>query len=171
MTKKFMNAGTSTAFKKILLSMKLTLLLTICCAFHAWAGSDAQTVSLKTNDKEIIKVLADIEDQGSYRFLFNTRLKELKQKVSINVENMPLATVLQQVFSGTSLTFRVLDNNLIAIRSNDPAEAQDIRITGRITNENGDGLAAVSIAIKGTSLGTSSDASGNFALNAPENAT
>jgi TonB-linked SusC/RagA family outer membrane protein len=171
MTKKIALAKTSTAYKKILLSMKLTLLLTICSAFHAWAGSDAQTISLKTNNKEIVKVLSDIESQGGFRFLFNTKLKELNQKVTVNFENVPLTDALQQVFAGTSLSYRLLDNNLVAIRSAIPEEQQDIRVTGRVTNEGGEGLGAASISIKGTRLGTSSDASGVFSLNAPENAT
>lgn len=151
--------------------MKLTLLLTICCAFHAWAGSDAQTITLKTNDKEIVKVLSEIESQGGFRFLFNTKLKDLKQKVTVSFDNIALPDALRQIFAGTTLSYRVLDNNLIAIRSDDPAENQDIRITGRITNEAGEGLAAVSITVKGTQTGTSSDLTGSFSLNAPENGT
>jgi TonB-linked SusC/RagA family outer membrane protein len=47
-----------------------------------------------------------------------------------------------------------------------PALAQDRSVTGKVTNEDGIGLAGVNIAIKGTSRGTSSDASGNFKISA-----
>lgn len=159
------------ALKKILLTMKLTLLLTVCCVFHAWAGSEAQTITLKTSEREIVKVLSDIEAQGGFRFLFNTKLRDLQQKVTVSLENAALPDALGRIFNGTSLSYRVLENNLVAIRSNNPEEQQDIRITGRIINEAGEGLAAVSITIKGTQQGTSSDGLGNFSLNAPENAT
>lgn len=151
--------------------MKLTLLLTVCCVFNAWAGSDAQTITLKTNGREIVKVLSDIEAQGGFRFLFNTKLRDLQQKVTVSLENALLPDALERIFNGTSLSYRVLDNNLVAIRSTIPDEQQDIRITGRVTNEAGEGLAAVSIAIKGTLQGTSSDGLGNFSLNAPEGGT
>jgi TonB-linked SusC/RagA family outer membrane protein len=47
-----------------------------------------------------------------------------------------------------------------------PALAQDRSVTGKVTNEDGIGLAGVNIAVKGTSRGTSSDASGNFKISA-----
>ena len=47
-----------------------------------------------------------------------------------------------------------------------PALAQDRSITGKVINEDGIGLAGVNIAVKGTSRGTSSDASGNFKISA-----
>ncbi|QXV67554.1 SusC/RagA family TonB-linked outer membrane protein [Mucilaginibacter sp. 21P] len=44
-------------------------------------------------------------------------------------------------------------------------------IKGKVVDENGAPLPGVSISIKGTSGGTVTDASGNFTLNAPDNAT
>ncbi|NJO25056.1 MAG: SusC/RagA family TonB-linked outer membrane protein [Bacteroidia bacterium] len=121
-------------------------------------------------DAEISRVLSAIEKQGSFRFLFNSRLKDLKQKVNITFRDAEITEVLDTVFSGTFLRFKKLDNNLIAIRSENPAE-QDIQITGRITGEAGEPLGGVSISIKGTSRGTTTDNNGNFTISTPENAT
>ena len=150
--------------------MKLTLFLAVFCAIQATAGLSAQTVTLQVNDAEISQVLSSIEKQGYYRFLFNSRLKDMKTRVSAEFSNADITEVLKQLFSGTSLTYLKLDNNLVAIRSNNPGEA-DIRVTGRVTNEAGEGIAAVSIMVKGTSRGTVTDLNGNFALTVPENAT
>lgn len=40
-------------------------------------------------------------------------------------------------------------------------------ITGRVTGDNNDGLPGVTVLLKGTSNGTTTDASGNFSLNTP----
>ena len=154
---------------KPLIYMKLTLLLSIFCIFNATAGTHAQTVSVKMNKTEIAKVLGNIEQQGGYRFLFNSRLKDLKEKVNLNVNNAAIETVLDQLFSGTSLTYKILSNNLIAIRSVNPDE-QDIKITGKIVNEKGEPLSGVSISIQGTSKGTVTDNNGNYSLNVAPNA-
>jgi hypothetical protein len=61
---------------KPLIYMHLTLLLSILCIFNATAGTHAQTVSVKMSKTERAKVLGNIEQQGSFRFLFNSRLKE-----------------------------------------------------------------------------------------------
>lgn len=47
------------------------------------------------------------------------------------------------------------------------ALAQGVRITGRVTNEAGEALSGVSIQVKGATGGTSTDASGNYALAVP----
>jgi TonB-linked SusC/RagA family outer membrane protein len=50
--------------------------------------------------------------------------------------------------------------------------AQDTRtVAGRITDPGGKGIPAVSITAKGTTLGTSTDNSGNFVLTVPSNVT
>lgn len=169
MKKRTSIARAKAALKKPLLIMKLTILLVVFCTFHASAGLIAQKISFKANDSEIAKVLTDIQKQGDYRFLFNSSLKDLKLKVSVSFEKAELDEVLKQLFSGTTLTYTQLDNNLIAIRSNNPEE-KDIRITGRVTSETGDPISAASVVVKGTSTGTITDGNGNFSLNVPDNA-
>nr|WP_294905286.1 TonB-dependent receptor [uncultured Lacibacter sp.] len=149
--------------------MKLTILLVVLCTFQATAGLTAQTITFKTNDAEIGTVLSSIQRQGDFRFLYNSKLKDLKQKVTVDFKELEIKDVLKQLFAGTNLTFLQLDNNLVAIRSNSPEE-KDIKVTGRVTNDAGEGLGAVSVTVKGTTRGTVTDMNGNFAITAPENA-
>src|SRR5581483_217864 len=46
-----------------------------------------------------------------------------------------------------------------------------VRISGKVLSAGGDALAGASVKVKGTSLGVSTDAGGNFTLVAPEEAT
>jgi type II secretory pathway component GspD/PulD (secretin) len=108
---------------KGLIIMKLTFFLTLCCTLHASAGLNAQNITLRADNTEILKVLTTIEKQGDCRFLFNSRLKDLKQKVSVSFRNESITAVLTELFAGTSITYKQLDDNLIALRSTDPAEA------------------------------------------------
>ncbi|WP_420147390.1 SusC/RagA family TonB-linked outer membrane protein, partial [Spirosoma sp.] len=51
-----------------------------------------------------------------------------------------------------------------------PVLAQDVTVSGRITtSEDGAGLPGVSVQLKGTTRGTTSDAEGNYRLSAPAN--
>ncbi|RZK26207.1 MAG: SusC/RagA family protein, partial [Hymenobacter sp.] len=47
----------------------------------------------------------------------------------------------------------------------------DIKISGQITDEKGQGLPGVTVVVKGTTTGTNTDMEGAFLLTAPENAT
>ncbi|GAA4453600.1 TonB-dependent receptor [Nibrella saemangeumensis] len=63
------------------------------------------------------------------------------------------------------------ENSLVASMTlRQPVEElrQERRITGKVTaDENGQGLPGVSVTLKGTSRGTSTDADGNYVLNVP----
>ena len=98
------------------------------------------------------------------------KLQELDQKIKISISNANIDAVMMKIFNVTSLTYRKLENNLIAIRSADKEE-QEIKIAGRVTNESGEPLQGVSISVMGTSRGTTTDNNGNFAIIVPENAT
>ena len=156
--------------RKPILIMKLTLLFILFCVANSFAGIRGQSITLSLKETEISKVLTSIEKQGDYRFLFNSRLKDLKQRVSVDFADKEVNDALLELFSGTNLTYKRITGNLIAIRSTDPAE-QDIKITGKITGEAGEPLSGVSITVKGTARGTTTDNNGSFTLVVPDNAT
>ena len=159
------------AVKKALLVMKLTFLLMFVAILQVSAKVNGQEkISLKLNQVEISKALNSIEKQGVYRFLYNSRLSMIRTKVNIDVKDLGIKDVLKNMFAGTDLAFKMLDNNLIVVISNTLA-FQDIKITGKITNEAGEGLSGVTVTLKGTSIGTSTDNNGNFTLTVPQDGT
>ncbi|HVZ56497.1 MAG TPA: TonB-dependent receptor [Chitinophagaceae bacterium] len=144
--------------------MKLTLILTVFCVFHSFAGIRGQTVTLTARDTRISTVLSDIEKQGNVRFLFNSRLKDLHQKVTVSFNNTEIGKALDELFTGTSLRFRKFENNLIVIRS-ESGEDHQVQVTGHVTSETGAPLSGVSVLVRGTNRGTVTNADGNFILN------
>jgi TonB-linked SusC/RagA family outer membrane protein len=158
------------AVKKALLVMKLTFLLMFVSILQVSAKVNAQErISLKLNSVEISKALNTIEKQSAYRFLYNSRLSTIRTKIKIDVTDLDIKDVLNMMFMGTDLTFKLLDNNLIVVLSKTIA-FQDIRITGKITSEAGEGLSGVTITLKGSTVGTSTDNNGNFTMTVPQNA-
>lgn len=157
------------ACRKPFLIMKLTLLFMAFCTMHTMAGANAQTVTIKAENKEIAKVLTAIQKQGQFRFIFNSRLSDLSQKVSVEFKNSDIQWVMSHLFSNTSLTYALLENNLVAIRSANPNEA-DIQVSGRVMNDAGDPVPGASITVKGSNIGTSTGIDGSFNITVPDNA-
>src|ERR1700729_4267895 len=84
-----------TAFAKALITMKLIFLLIIAGGMQASANVHAQNkVSLKLQEVQVSQVLSTIEKQTSFRFLYNNQLKSLQEKVSIEVNNEDIGSVL-----------------------------------------------------------------------------
>lgn len=88
----------------------------------------------------------------------------------------PVTEVLDQLLQNTGITYKILNNKLVVLKEvSDQVnldDFKDVRVTGRVTSaEAGDGLAGVSVSVKGSTLGTTTDASGNFGITVPDNAT
>lgn len=155
---------------KFIVIMKLSMLLILLGILQAKADVHAQgSITLTMQQVEISKVLNKIEKKGEFRFLYNYDLPSLKKKVDINFQNTDLRDALTKLFSHTDLTFKVLENNLVVVLSAS-GKAQDIRITGKVTGASGEALPGVSVVIKGTSRGTTTDNNGSYTITVPENA-
>jgi TonB-dependent SusC/RagA subfamily outer membrane receptor len=170
MKKKFLRVGVFNALKKPLLIIRLTFVLIIFSVLQSFAGVNGSTVSIVMKDAEIGEVLVKIEKQGTFRFLFNNDLKEMKQEVDVSFDNDDITSVLDKLFEGTNFFFKKLDNNLIAIGSAEAGEP-DVIVNGRVSGSSGDALSGVSVNVKGSSTGTTTNNNGEFSLVAPDNTT
>lgn len=152
----------------LLLVMKLTALLTLFFTLNVSANGFGQDkINLRVKKTEIGGVLRSIENQTNYRFLYNNELQDIREKISLTVNNAPLAEVLSLVFFKTNLYYQVMDNNLIIIKEDAAAAPVDVTIRGKVTGEGGVALAGVSILVKGSTIGTTTNNEGNFSLNVP----
>ena len=158
-------------FLKFLAIMKLTVVLMLAFSIQASAdGFGQQKISLKFKKTEIASILASIEKQTSYRFLYNNDLAELKQKVNLSVEDADLKQVLDAIFMNTALSYEFMQNNLVVIKSGEDGsyEVQAV-ITGKVTGDNNTPLSGVSVQVKGTNKGTVTNAEGVFSINVGDN--
>jgi TonB-linked SusC/RagA family outer membrane protein len=157
------------SLQKPVLLMFISMIMLLAGPIKSFAGPDRQTITLNADNKSITQVLSEIEKQADYRFLFNSRLKDLKQRVTVTFNNAAITDVLQKLFAGTSLTYKV-DNNLVAIRSVN-ADYADITVSGKITNVDGAAIPGVSVRLKGSTTGTSSGTDGSYSITVPDNGT
>lgn len=166
------NVLTNKGILKALLFMKLTIAILLISLVQVSAKGFSQSkVTLKLSDVELKKVLYQIEKKSNCRFLYNDdAISSTNPKVDVNVENAPVTEVLNLIFTGTNLTYKVLGNNLIVLSSKDNI-IQDIKVTGRVTGSNGDAVPSATVRVKGTTVVTFADVNGNFSIVAPDNAT
>ena len=156
---------------KALLLMKLTIVLILLTSMQLSAKVFSQnTITLKMQSAELKKVLTQIEKKSDYRFLYNDDIMPSSQKVNINAENTPVTDVLDGIFTGTELTYRVLNNNLVVITRKN-TEFADVKVTGRVSDATGNPIENVSIRLKGGNIGTSTGADGTYTITVPEGAT
>ena len=145
--------------------MKLFIILLFLTVFQVQAKEvNGQNVNLAVKQTEIRKVLTALEKQSNVRFLYNYELKGLRRKVDFSAVNITVAQALQQLLSNSGLTYKKVNENLIAVLSENASENKAIRITGKITGDNNEPLNAVSVNEKGTTNGTTTNFEGEFTI-------
>lgn len=154
--------------KKVFLAMKLTMLFLLFFIVNVHAsGFGQQRIDLKAKKTVLAEVLHSIEQKTTYRFLYNNNLEQLQSKVSINARSATIDEVLPVLLFYTNLTFQKMDNNLIVLKE-DPLGKKDITVTGKVTDSSGAPLSGVSVQVKGTTIGTTTNAEGAFTLSIPD---
>ncbi len=156
---------------KSLLIMKMTVVFMTIACLQASASIHAQQITLSETNAPIRKVLDDLRHQTGYFFFYDARqLKEAKP-VTIKVTNAGLEQTLDLCFRDQPLTYTIIERTVVIKRREEPEKmvSSPVEITGKITNEKGEPLPGVSVSVKGTNKGTTTDDQGNFRLVAPVN--
>ncbi len=167
--------------KLILLVMKLIFILLLVLILNVRAEGFSQKITYNGENVPIEKVFSTIKKQTGYGFFFQKELINLARPVTINVVDEDLSEVLSTIFKDQPLEFSIKNKTiLVSKRIFTPAlidvslsniqpfiAEKDIVIRGQITDSKGETLPGVSIKIKGSNIGATTDVDGRFTLNVP----
>ena len=162
--------------RKIIITMKLSVFIVILSAFQLIAGSgiaQQQKLSLDFQGAKVIDVLSHIEKESDYAFLYNVDLVDIERSVSLTMDNAPILKILGELFDGSGVQYRIMENQVVILSSKDYLQQQQANnVSGKVTDSSGAPLPGVSIVIKGTTQGTVSNAEGDFEITeVPSDAT
>jgi len=156
--------------------MRLTAFFLLVCALHVSAGGHSQTVNISRDKITLKQALGIIEEQTGYSFLGDKSLFENALSISLHLKNASIKGAMDQCLKNFSYTYEIHGkvvlikpgNSLpgIAVLPNIPPAEQEIK--GRVTDSLGNPLSGVSILVKGTARGTSTDAKGMFSIRASD---
>lgn len=167
------------SWTKLLRVMKLTAFLVLILVLDVSASLYSQNskVSVKVENGTLSEIFSKIETQSEYRFFYqNEQIRDVERK-SIDVSNKNTLELVSDLLGNTGLTYKLVDRNIIIFPSNeknnmDNAFQQPKSISGKVTDSSGGSLPGVSVVVKGTTNGTTTDSNGNYSLSkVPDNAT
>jgi len=157
---------------KMLLMMKLTAILLLIACMEVSASGRAQQVTLSETNTPLKKVFAAMHRQTGYLFFYD--LKDIKNAspVTITVNNAGLQAALDLCLKDQLLTYTIVGKTVVIkkkIREEKTPppsvpEAPPVEITGTVTNSKGEPLAGVTVYIKGSRKGGTTDEHGNFKI-------
>jgi TonB-linked SusC/RagA family outer membrane protein len=162
---------------KIFKIMRNTFLLILISIFQANAiDSYSQNTRLTLNlDKvTVANVLEEIENNSEFFFLFNSKLIDVEREVSISVEDEKISDILNSLFSGTGINYRVYDRQIILSPSEEivmPSSLQQgKKITGTVTDSKGEPIIGANVIVSFTTIGAITDISGKYSIDVPQEA-
>lgn len=152
--------------KKMWLMLRLTLICLLLGVFQLHARS--QVVSLNLKNVTLQQVIWAIENQTNFIFMYSKDDLDKSGKISVNLSNESVEKILEKCLQGTGLTY-VIQDEVIVLRPqtvmNLPGK---LTLTGLVVDRQGNPLPGVTILLKGTSMGSVTDAQGNFKFEIPE---
>lgn len=168
-------------YKHVLRKMKITLLFLFLFVFGSWAENSYSqeakfTLNLNATIKEVCK---EMEKESDYKFIFAGNTTEIVENkvVVINGNSKSIEDILDEILSGTELSYKILKNQVVIYRENqdntpelsktvsEPTMQQPkIVIKGKVVDNNKEELPGVGVVIEGTRMGVSTDIDGTFEI-------
>jgi len=178
-------------FNRIFRIMKLTFIFLFALILNVSAESFSQKVTYSGENVSLEKVFASIKKQTGYGFFFQEELYSIARPVTINVVDEELSTVLTDVFKNQPLDFSIKNKTILISKKNLPLLntasistqtpalskesdvveedlSKDIIIRGTVTDTKGETLPGVSVLLKGTATGATTDINGKFTISVPD---
>ncbi|HEV8283130.1 MAG TPA: TonB-dependent receptor [Chitinophagaceae bacterium] len=169
---------------KILLFISfLGLLCTTPARAKTVEGVLDQRITLIVENKEVRVVLNEITKLVEVKFIYCAQRIPAKKKVTIFANDKRVGDILNTLLGPLDVLYYVSGNQVVLMKKGEEAdvllklkdqqEEKEITrevfyktITGKVTNDKGEPLDGVSVTVKGTSRGTTTNSSGAFSIDA-----
>ncbi len=160
-------------FYQNLRKMKLTvilLFLSVLSGIAADTYSQTTRLTLKYENVRVEELLGLIEDQSEYRFFYNEEVN-LEERISVDISDETIFNILDKIFTDKDISYEIIGRQII-LSNHSAGQAQQKKVTGKVTDTSGAPLPGVTAVVKGTTIGTVTDFDGNYSLqNVPADAT
>jgi iron complex outermembrane recepter protein len=144
-----------------------------------------KNVSVNLQNVSMQDALFEIGKVADAKFFYSSKIIQSERKISLQAQNLKFSEVLSRLFSPMNISYKVYGNQIVlntlveqtaaekstvSYNENPTAPMAD-PITGKITAANGEVMPGVNVVVKGTKRGVSTDAEGNFKINADKGET
>ena len=153
---------------KGLLILCLQLFVTLSISGENLYGQQHKVVTVNLKNVTLLHALEYLTNVVGCEILYNHEQVRSDKKFDLEMTDKTLEEVLNKCLEGTSLTYKIVDNVFVLTnRTKEEEKAKEIK--GVVVDVKGDSIPGVTVMIKGTTIGTSTDAKGLFKMTIPAN--
>lgn len=146
--------------------MLCMLLAMFVCNPELFAAHVKDNISVEIKSGSLQSAFVSIEQKTNMRFLYSNEDVAPYSVEKMSFQNEALETILNKLLAKTELSWKIQDG-VIMIKKKDAvkqSKPSSVTISGKVSDKLGDFLPGVSVLVKGTDVGTTTDMNGNFSL-------
>ena len=158
------------------------LLMMVLLLVPTMLSAQRGNVSLNLQNEEVSQFIRQVEKQTKYTFVYRNNVLQPKTKVTCVCKDWPLEKALAQVFSSLGIQYSFNNNTIVLVKGKvENAEQKGTKSTegknadttdkkklwGIVRDESGEPIIGASVLVKGTKVGTVTNAEGEFSLDVP----
>jgi len=166
-------------YRQIVRVMKLTFILIMVALMNVYSNGYSQKVTLVGKHAPLEEFFSTIKQQTGYVFFYDLNLLKTAKPVTLKVVNTDLSSALEILFNDQPLAYSIENRTIVISEKLSGSNRKNLSknnfmlmdVRGKVVDSKGETLPGVSVRVKGTTVGTTTDMQGNFSLNAPDNST
>ena len=154
--------------------MKRRLMMLLSFFVLGTAMLFAQKVNLNYSKATLRTVLESITEQIGHTLAFSKEAVDLSDEVTIRITDGEAAQVLNQLLTPRQIGYEIRDNKIYIFDQPAPVNAatrqtppQEVRLTGTVTDVNGEPIIGANIVVPGTTIGTVTNVDGTYSMTLP----
>ena len=149
--------------------MRLCFLFVFLGMLSATAKTIAQeqVISLNLKNVTYLELFNELHRQTGVRFLYSSDQLENLSRIDVVADRKKVKEILEDALKETSLTC-VFEEDMVMLRERQQQQISKLSVKGLVTDTKKQPLPGVTVMIKGTSLGTVTDAEGHYVLTIPQ---
>ncbi|GLU51441.1 SusC/RagA family TonB-linked outer membrane protein [Dyadobacter frigoris] len=153
--------------------MKLIFIFSLAFCLQVSASSSAQKITLVAQNASLEKVLKNIEKQSGYSFWYKTELMQKSEKVTISIKDSSLEEALAKCLKNQPFEYSIVDQTVVLQPKKISKIVEPVKqilevIKGQVLGSDGKPLIGVTVVVKASKLGTTTDTEGTFTVNATD---
>ncbi|QZE14768.1 SusC/RagA family TonB-linked outer membrane protein [Halosquirtibacter laminarini] len=157
-------------WRHMVMFLSIIMLLTASPVMAATYDLESDII-IQMKQTSLSSVLSKIEELTPYTFVYNKDLVDPKMGISVNVKENNIINLLDKVFKGTEIEYRISGKQVALKKSDKKQKDKEVTVSAKVVDVSGLPLPGVNIVVKGTTIGAISSMDGIFTLKCSSLAT
>lgn len=154
--------------KSLFLRMLSILLTCIAVISVSPSGAFGQAVekriTIDFKNTFVRQIIYELRKQSGMNFMFEDSQIDKMAPRTLQLKNVSIEKALDELLKDTEYTYKITGNSVAIVRKVENKQVEGHTVSGVVTDKNGDPLVGVTIVIKGTYRGTTTNIDGKYSL-------